>query len=147
MEKYLGVKVIEAEPMSYEEFHQLGSSKEPMKPQREGYKVIYPDGYVSWSPKEVFEEAYRRIDNLNFGLAIEALKKGYKVARKGWNGKNQYIELATCISYKNLNGEIINPNHDAIGNKALAFIGTSGIQLGWLASQADMLAEDWTVVE
>jgi hypothetical protein len=44
---------------------------------------------------------------------------------------NQYIQLATCISYKNTDGEIINAEHDAIGNKAIAFVGTSGIQLGW----------------
>ena len=38
---------------------------------------------------------------MNFGKAIEAMKSGKKVARQGWNGKNQYIELATNISYKN----------------------------------------------
>lgn len=68
-----------------------------------------------------------------------------KVARKGWNGKNQYIELATNISYINANKEIVNAEHEAIGNKAIAFVGTSGVQLGWLASQADMLAEDWII--
>lgn len=81
-----------------------------------------------------------------FGFALELMKKGYKLRRKGWNGKNQYIELATSISYKNANGEIINVEHEAIGNKAIAFVGTSGVQIGWLASQADMLAEDWEVV-
>ena len=84
---------------------------------------------------------------MNFGKAIELLKLGCKMARKGWNGKSQYVELATNISYKNANGEIINCEHEAIGNKALAFVGTSGIQIGWLASQADMLAEDWRIVE
>lgn len=83
---------------------------------------------------------------MNFGQAIEALKQGKKVARAGWNGKNQYVELATSISYKNANGEIINCEHEAIGNNALAFVGTSGVQMGWLASQADMLAEDWIVL-
>jgi len=83
---------------------------------------------------------------MDFGHALEALKHGEKVARTGWNGKNQYIQLATCISYKTTDGEIINTVHDAIGNKAIAFVGTSGIQLGWLASQADMLAEDWMIV-
>ena len=84
---------------------------------------------------------------LNFGDALNVLKVGGKVARKGWNGKKQYIELASNISYINANGELINGNHDAMGNKAIAFIGTSGVQIGWLASQADMLAEDWEVVE
>ena len=84
---------------------------------------------------------------MTFGEAIEELKQGKKVARAGWNGKNQNIELATCISYKNAAGEIINCEHEAIGNKAIAFVGTSGIQMGWLASQADMLAKDWILVE
>ena len=80
---------------------------------------------------------------MDFGQAIKDVKAGKRIQREGWNGKNQYIELATCISYKNTKGEIVNANHDDIGNNALAFVGTSGIQLGWLASQADMLAEDW----
>ena len=84
---------------------------------------------------------------MDFGKAIQLLKEGKKVQRQGWNGKNQYIELATNISYKNTNNEIINVEHDAIGNKAIAFVGTSGVQLGWLASQADMLAEDWKLVD
>lgn len=83
----------------------------------------------------------------SFGEAIKYLKKGMKVARKGWNGKKQYIQIATRISYKTADNEIINCEHDAIGNKAIAFVGTSGVQMGWLASQADMLAEDWIFAE
>ena len=84
---------------------------------------------------------------MTFGEAIENMKKGEKVARRGWNGKKQYIQLATGISYKTAQGEIVNCEHDAIGDKAIAFVGTSGVQMGWLASQADMLAEDWELVE
>lgn len=83
----------------------------------------------------------------SFGEAIKYLKRGHKVARKGWNGKKQYIQLATGISYKAPTGDIVNCEHDAIGNKAIAFAGTSGVQMGWLASQADMLAEDWIFTE
>ena len=83
---------------------------------------------------------------MSFGVAIELLKKGVKVAREGWNGKKQYIQLATDISYT-FEDEVINCDHEAIGNKAIAFVGTSGVQMGWLASQADMLAEDWVIVE
>lgn len=82
-----------------------------------------------------------------FGEAIKYLKRGFKVKRKGWNGKNQYIELATNISYKNASDEIVNCEHEAIGNMAIAFVGTSGVQMGWLASQSDMLAEDWIFAE
>ena len=46
-----------------------------------------------------------------------------------------------------LNIFAITMEYDAFGNAALAFVGTSGVQIGWLASQADMLACDWVVVE
>lgn len=87
------------------------------------------------------------VATFNFGEAIKYLKRGFRVARQGWNGKKQYIELATNISYVNAAGEVINCDHEAIGNKAIAFVGTSGVQMGWLASQADMLAEDWIFAE
>ena len=83
---------------------------------------------------------------MNFGQAIEEAKRGKKIARKGWNGKGQYVELATNVSYKSPNGTVTNVNHKDMGNKALAFVGTSGVQLGWLASQADMLSEDWQTI-
>lgn len=85
---------------------------------------------------------------MTFGDVIDGLKteKFKKASRKGWNGKNQYIEIATCISYVNADGDIVNADHEAIGNKAIAFVGTSGVQVGWLASQADMLADDWIAV-
>ena len=82
---------------------------------------------------------------MDFSDAIRQVKNGARIQREGWNGKNQYVELATNISYKNAEGQIVNVEHDAIGNNALAFVGTSGVQIGWLASQADMLAEDWKI--
>ena len=87
------------------------------------------------------------VATFSFGDAIKYLKRGLKVKRIGWNGKNQYIQLATGISYKAADGTIVNCDHNDIGNKAIAFIGTSGVQMGWLASQADMLAEDWMFAE
>lgn len=148
MEKYIGTKLIEAEPAN-----KVNGKVQPADwsvpndaTVEQGYKVRYGDGYESWSPKDVFEEAYRPIDGLNFGLAIEAMRKGHKVRRRGWNGKNQHIELASAISYQAPDGTIVNVEHDAIGNQAIAFCGTSGVQMGWLASQADMLADDWELV-
>ena len=84
---------------------------------------------------------------MDFGEAIKKVKAGSKIQREGWNGKEQYVELASSVSYVNAQGKIVNVEHAAIGNKALAFVGTSGVQLGWLASQADMLADDWKCVE
>ena len=144
MKQYIGTKIIQAEPKMRKVPTENWLDDRGFE---DGYKVIYPDGYESWSPKDVFEAAYRETSGMNFGLAIEAAKMGKKIARAGWNGKNQYVELATCISYINAAGETVNCNHEAIGNKALAFVGTSGVQMGWLASQADMLADDWMIVE
>lgn len=59
---------------------------------------------------------------MNFGEAIKRAKNGEKIRRAGWNGKNQYVELATCISYKNADGYTVNCNHDAIGNRAFVFV-------------------------
>lgn len=97
--------------------------------------------------KKTETEADRPAYGMTFGVAIEAAKKGKRIARKGWNGKGQYVELAKAISYESPTGAVVNAEHDAIGNQALAFVGTSGVQMGWLASQADMLAEDWEIVE
>lgn len=80
-----------------------------------------------------------------FDEAIKYIKRGLILRRKGWNGKTQYVQLAKNISYQ-FGDEIINCEHEAIGNNSIAFIGTSGIQIGWVASQADMLAEDWCFV-
>ena len=87
------------------------------------------------------------VARFDFGHALKYLKRGERVARKGWNGKGQYIELASGISYRMPDGKVTNCEHDAIGNMAIAFVGTSGTQMGWLASQADMLADDWMFVE
>lgn len=259
MRKYIGTKLVEAEPAwrlngkVYEEGTMFGSADRP----EEGYRVRYADGYESWSPKEVFEAAYLRVnpdgecktgapsvshgmvedflretwtetlgekttvvravlrngfeivessscvspenydeamgreiclekirdkvwellgfllqtavhdiagavqeaehpcggncvcaeERRDFGWALRQLRHGGAVRRRGWNGKNQHIELATRISYMTAGGVYMNVEHEAIGNKAIAFVGTSGVQMGWLASQADMLAEDWEIVE
>ena len=155
MKQYIGTKIIEAEPayrcMDGQGHITITDDLPVAFPNfpsvEDGYRVRYADGYVSWSPKEAFEEAYRPTDAMNFGLAIEAAKRGAKIARRGWNGKGQYVELASAISYVTPGGETVNAEHEAIGNRAFAFVGSSGVQMGWLASQADMLADDWHIVK
>ena len=110
MKQYIGTKIIEAAPAIrkggkvYDLTWPIPKSMEPEEP---GYRVRYPNGYESWSPKDVFEEAYRPTDAMSFGLAIEAAKKGKRIARKGWNGKRQYVELATAISYASPIGAVV----------------------------------------
>ena len=84
-------------------------------------------------------------DTFGFDEAIKQLKRGAKLCRKGWNGKNQFIVLAHDITYKTKVCGEFDVIHEDIGSQAVAFHGTRGIQIGWLASQADMLAEDWMI--
>ncbi|WP_407310474.1 hypothetical protein [Desulfosporosinus sp. SB140] len=86
MDKYIGVKIIHAEPATHGEYsiEKYGESTNSefsiQNKDSEGYKVVYEDGYVSWSPKDVFEEAYRKTDGLTFGLALEGVKKAWECA-------------------------------------------------------------------
>ena len=90
MKKFIGTKVIKAEPMTVTEAQVLGVEIKPATVEENGYLVEYNDGYKSWSPKSVFEEAYREVGSVNFGGAIDLLKAGLAVRRKGWNGKGLF---------------------------------------------------------
>ncbi len=149
MKKYIGTKIIEAAP-AFRVVDAEGKTRIVAATTEAkhcsivdlGYKVRYPDGYESFSPKDVFEEAYRPIDGMNFGLAIEALRKGLRVYRRGWNGKGVFIELQVPDAYSKMTSPYI-------------YIDTTGLQtqnteapksrVPWLASQTDMLAEDWEI--
>ena len=146
MKTYIGTKVIEAKPMNRGDYNKYRGREIPTdeNPTDNGYLVKYPDGYESWSPAEVFEEAYRAFDDgMNFGHAIELMKKGLKVARKGWNGKGMYLFLAqgenltTCLSEGDFK----------CASSVCMKTAQNNICVGWLASQADMLADDWMVVD
>lgn len=89
----------------------------------------------------------RPINYMKFGLALEYAKEGKRIARKGWNGKGQYVEIGTDFAYRTLGDNGVLVAHEDIGTNALVFVGTRGRQVGWLASQADMLAEDWYIVD
>lgn len=110
----------------------------------------YQDGseFEKEEPKEGTEEKAADFETTDFAGAIRAVKQGCRCARKGWNGKGQYIELAKNISYDteawSLRHEVL--HHEDIGSEAIVFVGTRGRQIGWLASQADMLADDWYMV-
>lgn len=114
-----------------------------------GYKVVYPDGYTSWSPADAFEEAYRPCDAMTFGLAIEALKKGKRVARAGWNGKGMWLALIDGDRW-GIGGTA---PYDVPGGAHITHASFIGMRTAdqkfvpWLASQTDVLAEDWQIVE
>ena len=72
MKKYIGIKVVNAESMTLTEAQQvLGRELKPATLEEDGYLVEYKDGYKSWSPKSVFEEAYKPSDTALDRLKIE----------------------------------------------------------------------------
>jgi hypothetical protein len=77
---------------------------------------------------------------MNFGQALEHLKNGNKVQRSGWNGKGMFIVLVRTDDY-------FDDEHGFPLDPYLAMKTASDtMQPGWLASQADMLADDWQIV-
>ena len=175
MESYIGTKVVNATPMNRLEYNALRGWVVPTdeNPNDAGYLVEYTDGgkanvpgysgYVSWSPKEQFDNAYRATGAMTFGLAIEALKQGKRVARAGWNGKGMWLSLSSPPSPSGIALARIIPadafwshNNRAFAEEQGGFAtvlpcitmktATGEILMGWLASQTDMLAEDWRLV-
>lgn len=156
MNKFIGVKMVEAVPMTaVEAFNKGYRIPSDLNDDTQGYEVTYPDGYKSWCPKDVFEEANRPIADMTFGFAIEALKKGLKVARKGWNGKGMYLWLKPAVTIKSdwckdsMLKEIVDANGgevEALGTICMK-TADNRILTGWLASQTDVLSEDWVIIE
>lgn len=159
--KFILMRQVEAEPMKRGEHPEFQCWTIPANenPEDAGYLVTYPDGYVSWCPRAQFEAASRPCDGMTFGMAVEAMRRGAKVCRAGWNGKGMWIWLKPSATIKSEwckdnmlkqaadgnGGEILGLGticmytHDSTGRKA--------VLTGWLASQSDMLSEDWMIVD
>ncbi len=86
-------------------------------------------------------------ETMDFGEAIRSLKQGRKVARKGWNGKGMYIFLADEGGDFHTKAEIGPERKAGVHPFIVMYTAQGDFQPGWLASQADMLAEDWAVVD
>lgn len=165
LKKYIGTKVVKARPMNEIDAESIGYARKNSDHHeyREGYHVQYtnPDGstYDSWSPKDVFENAYREVGTVNFGGAIDLLKAGLAVRRKGWNGKGLFIVKQVP---SHITGEII-PNMQSLPQSAkvilmkrenphidytnqMLIINPDGRADSWVPSSSDIFANDWEVV-
>lgn len=91
MKKYIGTKLIEAKPMTLGEYNVFRGWKIPDNedPARKGYLVQYPDSYVSWSPKEIFEAAYLQVND------NKSLPSGVSIGQKMVDEFISYIETTT----------------------------------------------------
>ena len=149
MKTYIGTKTVKASPMNRLAYNQLRGWALPSDENGDdaGFLVEYTDGgkpnlegyagYVSWSPAEQFEGAYRETTGLTFGLAIEALKKGKRLTRAGWNGAGLWLEF---IPADGVDLQFVRMSYP-VNSRAYP----KGARVPWLASQTDMLSEDWVV--
>jgi len=161
MNRYIGTKALNAKPMTRLAYNDLRGWEVPAdeNPADDGYLVEYSDGgkanhpnfagYISWSPKDVFERAYRRSDALTFGEALELLKAGKKVARAGWNGKGMFVFLVPGSNFKVNRPPLLGiyPEGTEINYRPhIDLKGADGSISTWAPSGSDALAEDWAVV-
>lgn len=167
---YIGTKSVLATTMTRGEYNDYRDWQIPENedPNEQGYLVEYMDGgkpnderhkgYISWSPSDVFERSYKPPklnSNLSFGEALEHLKKGAKVARLGWNGKDQYVVAQAANEVEST--YIWNPHNKAHAEKIGGRIKVAAyctlktaqdtLAMGWVPSTGDLFAEDWMVLE
>ncbi len=81
------------------------------------------------------------VENMDFGAALNMLKRGERVARRGWNGKGMWLTLQRPDAHSKMTLPYIYISYPADAAN------TPGARVPWLASQTDMLAEDWLIVE
>lgn len=125
MNEYIGTKIVKAEPMNLGDYNNYRgwTIPEDEDPKREGYLVKYPDDYISWSPKEIFEEAYVRTENNKLAITAKDMnskdfkdrfKAEYKqlvIRAQGLSKmldkmKNGTLEFTPKCSYEILNRQL-----------------------------------------
>ena len=158
MNKYIIEQVVEAVAMTYGQArNSVGLTRFPnnIGPNVEGYYVKYPDGISEWIHKDEFENKFKPANNMTFGQALEAMKKGLNVARKGWNGKGMYLWILPAASVKaewckephlKMLAEQNGGEVECLGSVRMK-TADGKVLTGWLASQTDMLSDDWVVVD
>ena len=162
--KYIRCHIVKATPMTRGEYNKHRGWIAPVNENAadEGYHIVYPDGYESWCPKAQFEAAGRPIDNMTYGMAIDACRyKGAKIQRANWNGEGQFVRFESALVSEDgklriedgMEPEDFENMPPMVESECFVFhfvsrkTGVSGVQVGWLASQADMAASDWRIVD
>ena len=166
MQLFIGTKSIKARAMNRLDYNSYRGWELPSDENGndEGFLVEYIDGgesnhpdhvgYISWSPSEVFNNAYKAVSKgVAFGCAVELAKSGAKIARTGWNGSGMYAIIMpgfpdgvpanedTAIAHNVPVGTIISVRpywslKTAQGDLAM-----------WAPSGSDSLADDWIVID
>ena len=119
MKKYIGTKVISAEPQT--------------KDGKDGYKVVYEDCYTSWSPKDVFEKAYHEVKGCTFGEALEAAKRGKAFRLPSWNSD---------VSIR-----VQRPSDESDMTAPYLYVQSRYGRAAWKETMIELFSEDWEIVD
>lgn len=152
--KQVRINVVDTEPMTRGDYNKMRGWQIPENenPADEGYVITYrkgqPNEYISWCPKKEADEVSISCENgLPFGVAImECRYHGKKIQRANWNGEGQYVEYKVVEVCYSEESKLVQ-SHAFVFHFVNRKTGETGIQVGWLASQADMAANDWRIVE
>jgi hypothetical protein len=159
---HIGLKSIKATAMTRAAYNEYRGWALPANERGDdaGYLVEYEprvgeesnvkghDGYVSWSPEQVFADAYRDLHgNLPFGLALELAKQGRSIARRGWNGKGLKVAVHQPTEGSDMTLPYLYMQYPTTPASDSAPISHINANVPWLASQTDLLSSDWYVVE
>lgn len=124
--------------------------------------ILTPQKFYFKTERKIMENTTENTESknlMNFGQAIEALNRGEKVSRKGWNGKGMYLwkkpvfEITPEIcSDPKLKQAVIDNGGRLLGLPTICMYthdstGRKAVLTGWLASQSDIFAEDWVLVD
>ena len=156
---YGGDKYQLAVPMTQKQYEELKGwdvLASPDTNDRDGYLAIGAKLFShTWMPKDEFEKLYRFNGSLTFGDALAALKQGQKVARSGWNGKDQYV-AAQAQKTTTEASKIWNPHNKAHAEKIGGQIDVAPyctlktaqdtLAMGWVPSTGDLFANDWIII-
>lgn len=146
LQKYVGTKLVDAEPHVLTEAngeHPIGTV---------GYRVVYEGGYESWSPKAVFEAAYKPCTEMTFSEAISLLGQGKSIARRMWGDPLQHVSEGLPQTRPDDYDELPAPLKEEIDTPGFEFTegtyqgaGEPVVYLDWLFNHVDMRANDWYV--
>lgn len=152
---------VKASPMNRGEYNEYRGWSLPAdeKPDDTGYLVEDPSGvanhpdhqgYIRWLPTEEFTRHAKLLGTMDFSDAILALKAGLKVARMGWNGKGMFLFLVPGSTFTVNRPPLLGiyPEGTTINYRPHIDMKTAdGDVVPWVASQSDILSDDWLVVD
>lgn len=160
MKSYMGLTNVEAEPMNRLDYNELRGWDLPDDEDGtdDGYLILSHgesntekyNGYVRWLTKNQFDIDFKEDYAMSFSDALLRLKFGNLLSREGWNGKKMFIFLVDGSTFKVNRAPLDKIFEEGTEINYLPHIDmrtADGSIVPWLASQSDILSNDWSIVK